>query len=78
MLIFYIFVFMAKPETIRLYTDIRKDFNELNEVREFGVQKYTTGYILARLAHKYYRSPKTIENIVFGRTAIDPAQHSLF
>lgn len=53
----------------RLYEDIRKDYEMMSAEKEFGVQKYRTSYILAFLGHKYYRSPKTIENIVFHRTS---------
>lgn len=59
---------MAKKQTLRLYADVKRDFARLSEVKEFGVQKHTNAWILAYLGEKYYRSPKTIENIVFGRT----------
>lgn len=51
----------------RMHADIKSDFKQLDEVKEFGVRKYRKDYILARLANKYYRSPITIENIVFNR-----------
>lgn len=56
-----------KQTTQKLYEDVREDFNKLADVKEFGVQKYTTAFIFEKLALKYYRSPKTIENIVFCR-----------
>lgn len=61
---------MSKPQSNiqRLYEDIRQDYEAMSSEKEFGVQKYRTSYILAYLGHKYYRSPKTIENIVFYRT----------
>jgi len=60
-------------QTIRLHNDIRADFDRLSSVTEFGVQKHTTAWILNYLAKKYYRSSKTIENIVFNRIKQDNA-----
>lgn len=59
-----------KPQTLRLHQDIKKEFDRLTAVQEFGVQKNSTEWILNALAVKFYKSPKTIENIVFGRTYI--------
>jgi hypothetical protein len=50
----------------------------MSAVKAFGVQKYTTDFILATLAQKFYKSPKTIENIVFNRTVKSDNQFSLF
>lgn len=58
----------AKESTIRLHQDIKKDFDKLSAVKEFGVRKHSIEWILNKVAHEYYKSPKTIENIVFGRT----------
>lgn len=77
----YKFVSMAaKPQTLRLYKDIKKEFDRMSAVREFGVQKHTTDWILNKLAIQFYKSPKTIENIVFNRTATTTTtnQTSLF
>jgi len=71
----------AKQTTLRLHQDIKKDFEKLSNVREFNVRKFSPEYILNALAVKYYKSPKTIENIVFDKTAIAvtlKAQMSLF
>lgn len=64
-------------QTKRLHNDIRADFERLSSVTEFGVQKHTTVWILNYLANKYYRSAKTIENIVFNRV-MQPTSPSLF
>lgn len=61
---------MAKETTIEIYTDIRKEFQKLSEVKEFGVKKYTDSWIYAKLGKTFYKSPKTIENIVWQRTKI--------
>ena len=65
-------------QTMRLHNDIRADFEKMSNVTEFGVQKHTTVWILNYLAKKYYRSAKTIENIVFNRVKPTEAQPSLF
>lgn len=65
------FCFMAmRPQTIKLHQDIKAEFNKLSNVREFGVQKHSIEWILNKVAEKFYKSPKTIENIVFNRVAI--------
>lgn len=70
--IVFIFVPMAaKESTIRLHQDIKREFEKLSAVREFGVKKYSYEYMLAKIAHNFYKSPKTIENIVFNRVNID-------
>lgn len=55
--------------TQKLYSDIKKDFDKLSSTRELGVKKFSNEFILAKLAEQYYKSPKTIENIVFNRVA---------
>ena len=59
----------VKPSTIRLHSDIKKDFDKMSSIKEFGVSKYSTEYVLCYLGNKYYKASKTIENIVFNRTA---------
>lgn len=71
----------TKSETYRLYQDIKKEFDKLSAIKEYGVQKNSTEWILNHLAKQFYKSPKTIENIVFGRTYIhkkDLNQTALF
>jgi len=58
-----------RATTVRLHNDIRKEFEQLSNIKEFGVQKYSTVYILNKISEKFYKSPKTIENIVFNRVA---------
>lgn len=59
----------VRTNTSRQHADIKKDFEKLSNIREYGVQKFTTTYCLHRVAEEYYKSAKTVENIVFGRTA---------
>lgn len=62
-----------------MHNDIKRDFGKLSNVKEYGVSKYSTDYILNKLADKYYKSAKTIENIVFNRTkTAESTQISLF
>ena len=58
----------VKDVTARLYDDIKKEYFKLSEIKEFGVKKYTDSWIFGKLGLKYYKSPKTIENVVFSRT----------
>lgn len=58
---------VEKEITNRLYNDVRKEYTKLSNVREFGAKKYSDQYIFAKLGNQFYKSPKTIENIVFGR-----------
>jgi hypothetical protein len=69
---------IPRDTTERLYQDIKKDFDKLSAVREFGVQKFTNDWILAKLGHQYYKQPKTIENIVFNRVQYHTSQLALF
>lgn len=59
---------MAKETTLEVYKDIRKEWEKLYNTTEFGVKKYTDAWIFHKLAKLFYKSPKTIENIVFFRT----------
>lgn len=57
-----------KTTTEEMYEDISADYRELSRPDpETGVQKLTDAHIFRILARKYYRSPKTIENILYGR-----------
>lgn len=71
----------VRPQTINLYQAIRSEFERLSNIKEFGVTKYSTDYMLHYVAHKYFKSPKTVENIVFNRTHFkdfETNQQSLF
>ena len=69
---------MARELTDRLYHDIKHDFDKFSNVKEFGVQKYSMAWVLAKIADKYYKSPKTIENIVFNRVTYPTSQLQMF
>jgi len=70
----------VREQTLRLHQAIREEFDRLSNVKEYGVSKYTNQYMLNKIADKYYKSAKTIENIVFNRTAtadLEPSQTTL-
>ncbi|MNS03105.1 hypothetical protein D3C72_344330 [compost metagenome] len=54
-------------DTQRMYDDIRKAYHKLRGIKKRGVRLYTDEYILAEVAHQFYKQPRTIENIVFNR-----------
>ena len=67
----------VRAQTIRLHTAIKEDFDKLSNIQEFGVPKYNNQYILHKIADKYFKSARTIENIVFGRVNVldqEPSQ----
>lgn len=71
----------VKDNTTRMHEDIKKEFNKLINIKAHGVQKFSNEFIYREVAHKFYKSPKTIENIIFNRTAtvhVTPAQGELF
>lgn len=57
----------TRETTNKLYTDVRAEYLRLSQKVEFGELVYTKRYIYARLAAQFYRSKKTIEDIVFER-----------
>ena len=71
-----------KNDTIRMHQDIKNDFDRWCAKKKYGVQVHTNEFIFRELGHKYYKSWKTIENIVFNRTStaihFTSAQGSLF
>ena len=52
----------------KLRTDIKAYFNKLDEIREYGVKKYTTAYCLAATADKFYLLPGTIQKYIYSKT----------
>lgn len=57
----------VKSSTLRLYTDVREKYARLSAIVEFGKQKHSDEWIIAKLAFDFYLSEKTIENIIFNR-----------
>lgn len=51
-----------------MHADNKKDFVKLISIQHRGAPKYSHTYVLNELGYKYYKSPKTIYNIVYDRT----------
>lgn len=60
----------TKPTTRLFYEEIRKKYWAMRSTTKNGVRIYTDEYIISVLAQRYFRAPKTIENIVFNRVAV--------
>lgn len=58
---------VTKDNTLRMHEQIRKDFQSHSNKKKNGVKIYTNEYIITILSDKYFKSPRTIENIVFHR-----------
>lgn len=58
---------IRKPQTSRFYSDIRAEYKRLSSIKKEGVKKYSEEYIIATLSAQFYRSSRTIENIVYFR-----------
>ncbi|QAA81396.1 hypothetical protein EI546_06485 [Aequorivita sp. H23M31] len=57
-----------KKNTQALYRAVREDYAQLSKQDDkYGCRKFTDAYIFKILSARYFRSPKTIENIVFYR-----------
>lgn len=56
-----------RAKTLLFYEAVRKEYRRLSEIQEYGKPKYSTEWILAELACRFFKSEKTIENIVFNR-----------
>ena len=56
-----------KTRTQRFYDAIKSEYLKLRNVKKEGVRLYSDEYILQTVGNKFFRSPKTIENIVFNR-----------
>ncbi|WP_372474076.1 hypothetical protein AB4865_02050 [Capnocytophaga sp. ARDL2] len=56
-----------RDRTQQFYETVRNEYRRLSEVTEYGKRKYSTERILAELSCRFFKSEKTIENIVFNR-----------
>jgi hypothetical protein len=57
----------VKETTRQQYYAIRNEYTKLTEQKEFGVQKHSTNWIICKLAKMFFKSPTTIENIIYHR-----------
>lgn len=56
-----------KETTILFYDSVKKEYLKLASVKDGNARVYTHEFCLNKVAKKFFRSPKTIENIVFDR-----------
>ncbi|MCZ2393402.1 MAG: hypothetical protein LC105_06080 [Chitinophagales bacterium] len=56
-----------KDTTITFYEDVRSEYVRLSSIRLDGVRVYSYDFIITKLSKQFYRSPRTIENIIFNR-----------
>lgn len=56
-----------KESTIRLYEAVRLEYDRLINIKKNGFAFYHPDQVLAMVALKFFKSPKTIENIVYYR-----------
>lgn len=56
-----------KERTNKMYQDVRQEYKKMSDIKCHGVSKYSHDYIVVVLANRFYKSPKTIENIIFNR-----------
>ncbi|MBV7268388.1 hypothetical protein [Winogradskyella luteola] len=57
----------AKTKTNEFYEAIRSEHERLINVTEYGVQKFSDAWIKHKLAKKFFREVRTIEDIIFYR-----------
>lgn len=57
----------VKDTTKEQYYVIRNQYTKLMDVNEFGVQKHSNNWIICKLAKMFFKSPATIENIIYHR-----------
>lgn len=58
---------VKKQRTELFYTAVKDEYHKLINIKKNGVRLYSSEYILAELSKKFFRSPRTIENILFNR-----------
>jgi hypothetical protein len=57
----------AKETTNKFYEDIKTHYLKLISVKKDGIPVYSQEFVLHTVAKKFYRSPRTVENIVYNR-----------
>lgn len=56
-----------KQRTLAFYDAVKEEYRRLRSVQKLGVRLYSDEYIMAELSKKFFRAPRTIENILFNR-----------
>lgn len=58
---------MAEQRSIdRKHSDIRKMYDNLSSICEYGAKKYTSAFIINKIAYKFYMQPRTVGDIVYS------------
>ena len=57
----------VKQSTLKQYRAIRREYDRLSGIKEHGVQKYAEAWIVRKLAQRFFKSPSTIERILYHR-----------
>ncbi|AZA87141.1 hypothetical protein EG349_10255 [Chryseobacterium shandongense] len=57
----------TKTTTENRHRAVRAEYKRLSEIQEYGVQKHSFDWIVANLAHNFFYSTATVENIIFHR-----------
>lgn len=55
---------MTRPTTTQRYSLVRDEFNRLANVKDGGVRKYNTEYIIKKVSEKTFYTPKTVVKIL--------------
>jgi len=58
---------MQRKTTAELHEAIRAEHERLTNVKELGVQKYSNTWIRNKIAEKFFKSPVTIDNILWSK-----------
>jgi hypothetical protein len=58
---------LRRQSTDLLYLAIRKEYTRMRGIKRSGVSLYSQEWIIKEVAKKFFKSPKTIENIIFNR-----------
>ena len=58
---------IQRPLTALVREAIRQEFNRMKNIKEGTAKLYSQDYVIHEVAKKFYKSPKTIENIIYNR-----------
>lgn len=56
-----------RARTLHFYETVRSEYRRLSAITEYGKSKYSYEWIVAELSLKFFKSERTIENIIFNR-----------
>ncbi len=60
-------MYTPREQTLAFYQLVKTDYKKLANKKKDGVRVFAHEYIVSKLAKKHFRSPVTIENIIFDR-----------